>query len=230
MDLCVSGPDALTLSRFYTSKDTLDIATFGGWRFQPQTYFLIRPNPDRGDFQTHQGSFECLDIYVGTDEGSLLKFSGFQNWENLEVRSEFFVDLEEDEVGVCNTAKGSPSSLTNTKNSILYYDPKTKSFELQLSGGSKRIYVQASSDNQFLLSKEVLSSGNQITYEYDQTYRVKQIRMTTAQENCISLSASSTDIFPSFKRSNRDSLLFFSSIFRKLNPFEILFKRFLIVG
>jgi RHS repeat-associated protein len=187
VDLCVSGPDPLILSRFYTSKDRLDSATFGGWRFQPQTFFLICPNPDRSGYQTPQGSFECLDIYVGMPEGSLLKFSGFQNWENPEVRSKFFVDLEEDEVGVCNIAKGTPSSWTNTKNHVLSFDPKSKSFELQLSSGGKRIYVQGSSPGHFLLSTEVLPSGNQITYEYDQSHRIKQIKMTgTSRSKLIS--------------------------------------------
>lgn len=64
VDLCIPGPDPLIVSRFYTSKDRLDIATFGGWRFQPQTFFLICPNPDRSSFQIPQGNFECLDIYV----------------------------------------------------------------------------------------------------------------------------------------------------------------------
>ncbi len=62
VDLCVSGPDPLTLSRFYTSKDSLDIATFGGWRFQPQTFFLICPNPERSSFQTPQGTFLNFDL------------------------------------------------------------------------------------------------------------------------------------------------------------------------
>jgi len=183
VDLCVSGPDLLTLSRFYASKDSLDIATFGGWRFQPQTFFLIRPNPDRDDFQTIQGTFECLDIFIGTPEGSLLKFTGFQNWKNPEVRSKFVVDLEEDEIGLCNTAKGSPSSWTNIKNHILYYDPQSQSFELHLSTGGKRTYVQGFKPHQFLLSFETLPTGNQISYEYDKEQRVKQIRMTNAQAN-----------------------------------------------
>lgn len=180
IDFCLPGPDPIIISRFYTSKDTLDIATFGGWRFQPQTFFLICPNPDRDGFQTPQGNFECLDIYVGTPEGSLLKFSGFQNWENPEIQSKFFVDLEEDEAGICNIARGGPSSWTNVKNHVLYYEPKSKSFELQLSSGGKRTYVQDPSTNRFLLKAEVLPSGNQITYEYDQSCRVKQINMTSS--------------------------------------------------
>jgi len=62
IDLCIPGPDPLIVSRFYTSKDTLDVARFGGWRFHPQTFFLIGPKQN-----------EKLNIYIGMLEGSILK-------------------------------------------------------------------------------------------------------------------------------------------------------------
>lgn len=180
VDLCISGPDPLILSRFYTSRDPLDIATFGAWRFQPQTFFLICPDPKQGSYQTPQGIFEGLDIFIGTPEGSLLKFSGFQNWDNVEIRSEFRIYLEEDESGICNTAKGRPSSWTHPKNHILYYHPQSRSFELQLSSGEKRIYAPCQNMRQFHLKEEILPTGNRIFYEYDNKQRLKQITMKNA--------------------------------------------------
>ena len=178
VDLCVSGPDPLVLSRFYTSQDTLDVAGFGGWRFQPQTFLLMCPHPEQDSFQT-----PYLDIFIGTPEGSLLKFSGFQNWENPEVSSEFLIDLEEDQVGICNTAKGHPSSWTNVKNHILHYDPQVQYFELRLSSGGKRTYAKSHTPYQFHLTREVLPTGNQILYEYDEELRLKHIKMTNTQNS-----------------------------------------------
>ena len=180
-DLVVSGPDLLILSRFYTSQDTLDIASFGAWRFQPQTFFLICGDPKQGGYQTPQGIFEGLNIFIGTPEGSLLKFSGFQNWDNPEVHSEFRIYLEEDESGICNTARGCPSSWANPKHHILYYHPQSQSFELQLSSGGKRVYTQSQSARQFHLKEEILPTGNRISYEYDTELRLKQIKMTNVQ-------------------------------------------------
>jgi len=168
VDLYIFGPDPLVLSRFYTSQDTLDVASFGGWRFQPQTFLLMCPHPEQDSFQT-----PYLDILVGTPEGSLLKFSGFQNWENLQVHSEFLIDLEEEDVGMCNTAKGSPSSWTNVKNHVLHYDPQSRSFELHLSSGEKRTYTQSRDPHQFHLTEETLPTGNRISYEYDEELRLK---------------------------------------------------------
>ena len=178
VDLCVSGPDPLILSRSYTSQDSLDVASFGGWRFQPQTFFLICPTPKQDSFQN-----PYLDIFVGTPEGSLLKFSGFQNWENPEVHSQFLIDLEEDEVGICNIAKGPPSSWKNVKNHLLHYNPQSQSFELHLSSGGKRTYTKSHTPYQFHLTLEVLPSGNQILYEYDEDLRLKHIKMTNAQNS-----------------------------------------------
>ncbi len=178
VDLCVSGPDPLVLSRFYTSQDSLDVASFGGWRLQPQIFFQVCPTPKQDSFQN-----PYLDIFVGTPEGSLLKFSGFQNWENPEISSEFLIDLEEDQAGICNTAKGSPSSWTNVKNHVLFYDPQSQSFELHLSSGGKRTYTKSHTSHQFHLTLEVLPTGNQILYEYDEDLRLKHIKMTNAQNS-----------------------------------------------
>ena len=45
VDLTVSSPDSLVLSRFYSSRDTIQTATFGGWRFNPQCFLSIRKDP-----------------------------------------------------------------------------------------------------------------------------------------------------------------------------------------
>ncbi|MDJ0652183.1 MAG: hypothetical protein QNJ27_04190 [Simkaniaceae bacterium] len=182
VDLCISGPDPLILSRFYTSQDSLDIASFGAWRFLPQSFFLICPDPKQESRQTSDGTFEGLNIFIGTVEGTFLKFSGFQNWDNIKVDSVFRIHLEEDESGICNTARGRPSSWTHPKNHVLYYHPQSGLFELQLSSGEKRIYAPCQQNTrQFHLKEEILPSGNRTFYEYDSEQRLKKITMTNAR-------------------------------------------------
>ena len=45
VDLTVSSPDSLILSRFYSSRDTLQTANFGGWRFNPHCFLSIQKDP-----------------------------------------------------------------------------------------------------------------------------------------------------------------------------------------
>lgn len=49
VDVSVASPDSLVLSRFYSSRDTLPIATFGGWRFNPQCFLTMQKRPPRKD-------------------------------------------------------------------------------------------------------------------------------------------------------------------------------------
>src|SRR5271154_5345863 len=58
VDLTVPSPDSLTLSRFYSSRDTIETATFGGWRFNPQCFLSIRKDPKGKTYTTAEGKFE----------------------------------------------------------------------------------------------------------------------------------------------------------------------------
>src|SRR5580700_7103684 len=52
VDLIVPSPDSLILSRFYSSRDTIQTATFGGWRFNPQCFLSIRKDPKGKTYTT----------------------------------------------------------------------------------------------------------------------------------------------------------------------------------
>ncbi|MBI3259667.1 MAG: hypothetical protein HYZ54_09365 [Ignavibacteriae bacterium] len=42
VDLVVPGPDPLTLSRYYSSRDSFTIANIGGWRFHPHCFLFVK--------------------------------------------------------------------------------------------------------------------------------------------------------------------------------------------
>ncbi|MGL5264437.1 MAG: DUF6531 domain-containing protein [Candidatus Rhabdochlamydia sp.] len=45
VDLVVPAPDSLILSRFYSSRDTVQTAKLGGWRFNPHCFLTMQKDP-----------------------------------------------------------------------------------------------------------------------------------------------------------------------------------------
>ena len=82
VDLTVSSPDSLILSRFYSSKDSLQTANFGGWRFNPHCFLSIQKDPKGKSYTTAEGKFECTYVYVGNPDGTILTYVGWQNTTN----------------------------------------------------------------------------------------------------------------------------------------------------
>ncbi len=159
VDLTVSSPDSLVLSRFYTSRDTLQTANFGGWRFNPHCFLSIQKDPKDKPYTTSEGKFERTYVYVGNPDGAILTYVGWQNTTNPSKKSLFKIDPEGEVVGIANTAKGTISCWTNLKNNELYFDPQTNSFELFLCSEGKRFYSKHPSLDVYFITQEVLPSG-----------------------------------------------------------------------
>ena len=159
VDLTVSSPDSLVLSRFYTSRDTLQTANFGGWRFNPHCFLSIQKDPKGKPYTTSEGKFERTYVYVGNPDGAILTYVGWQNTTNPSKKSLFKIDPEGDVTGIANTAKGTISCWTNLKNNELYFDPQTNSFELFLCSEGKRFYSKHPSLDVYFITQEVLPSG-----------------------------------------------------------------------
>ncbi len=154
-DLVVPGPDALTLSRFYSSRDSLSNATFGGWRFFPQCFL----------------SLEDSSVWVGTPEGNVLTFTPDPKNPSL-----FLLNGS----GLMNTARGMICSWTNQTNNSLFFDEANDCFTLTLSSGGKRHYAKNAS--LYLLFCEVLPNGNKIFYEYDKKGQLCLLKATNSSE------------------------------------------------
>lgn len=184
IDLTVPSPDSLVLSRFYSSRDTIQTATFGGWRFNPQCFLAIQKDPKGKTYTTGEGKFEKTYVHVGNPDGTILTYVGWQNASNPK-RSLFKIDPEEGSLGLCNTAKGNISSWTNQKNNELYFDPQIDCYELSLCSGGKRFYAKHPSLGTYFITHEILPSGNKIYYEFDEKGQLSFIKEMNASEKKI---------------------------------------------
>ncbi|MBX7067451.1 MAG: hypothetical protein K1X28_09485 [Parachlamydiales bacterium] len=186
IDLIVPGPDSLILSRSYNSRDSLLArSTFGGWRFNPHCFLFVEKTTPPKSYTTADGTFDYTRILVGTNEGSILTFVGWQNTTNRDSRSQFKIDIEGDLLGMANTARGNINAWSNLKNNQLYFNAKENHFEVFLSSGGKRLYAPSSSAlDLYLLKVETLPSGNKIFYEYEGDV-ICRIKMTNATEEKI---------------------------------------------
>lgn len=185
VDLIVPSPDSLILSRFYSSRDTIKTATFGGWRFNPQCFFSVRKDPKGKTYTTAEGKFERTYVYVGNQDGTILTYVGWQNTTNPSKQSLFKIDPEGESIGICNTAKGNISSWTNLKNNELYFNPQTDSFELLVCSGGRRFYAKHPFLGIYFITQEILPSGNKLFYEFDEKGQLSLIKETNASEQKI---------------------------------------------
>lgn len=163
-DRIVPAPDSLVFSRFYSSQDSAKVATFGGWRFKPECFLSFQKDSKGKTFSNGEGNFERFYAYVGNPDGSIFTYVGWKNTSNTTEPTLFKVDLEETH-GVANTARKTPGSWNNQKNNQLFYHPQTDSFELFLCSEGKRFYKKHPSLDIYVLSHEILPSGNKIFYE-----------------------------------------------------------------
>lgn len=175
VDLTVSAPDSLILSRFYSSRDPLETATLGGWRFNPQCFLSVRE-------RARNGKHKQLIAHVGNPDGPILTYIGWQNTERATERTVLEIDVQEEALGIANTAKGSITRSTNLKNNRLYYNFSDESFELLLCSGGKRFYKKHPTKELYLITHEILPSGNKIFYEFDGKTQLTCIKETNASE------------------------------------------------
>lgn len=182
VDAVVAGPDPLILSRLYSSNDTLENGNFGGWRFLSKCNLTLKQDPKRKSYSTSEGTFERTYVRIGTDEGSILTYVGWQNKTNPEATSIYKVDVEDEAFSMANTSRGWPQETSNQKNNELYYYANGDFFELLLCNHGKRVYTKHPSHHCYLLERESLPSGNKIFYEYDEEGCPTTIKMTNAAE------------------------------------------------
>lgn len=182
VDLTVPSPDTLVLSRSYSSRDTLPIATFGGWRFNPQCFLTMEKDPKGKTYSSSDGKFERTFAYVGNPEGSILTYVGWRNVTNPSKPILFKIDAEMECAGIANTARGDIGAWTNLKNNELYYDPQNDTFELHLCTEGKRFYAKNSTGNFYSITNEILPSGNKIFYEFNNKNQIELIKETNASE------------------------------------------------
>ena len=171
IDVYLEGPDPLVFARSYDSRGSL--SDVGGWSFSPHCFLRVIKAPHPRTYSTAVGTFELIQILVGTDTGSALAYTG---WQNPHIKSAFKLDAE----GLANTARQSISAWTNQKNNQLIFEDNQ--YELTTSIGGKKIYTPSSQNSGlYLLAQETLPSGNKIFYAYEGDF-LAEIKMTNASE------------------------------------------------
>jgi hypothetical protein len=122
IDLIVPGPDSLVFSRYYSSRDSLLAGTsLGGWRFNPHCFLSIQKEIRPRTYTTTEGKFDYTCILIGTNEGSILTYTGWQNTTNPDARSLFKADIENSLLGLANTARGNIHVDTSDNKTVDYH-------------------------------------------------------------------------------------------------------------
>jgi len=116
-DLVISGPDAIVLQRFYSTKDVITGAEAGGWRMLPQRFLVIGKDVSgRPCNIANQGWAFAL---VGERSGGILPYRGLRN-ANGTSNDPLKIDALRDASGMVNTYAIEINGQTNHQNKNLY--------------------------------------------------------------------------------------------------------------
>lgn len=193
-DLVITGPDALVLQRSYSTKDVIIGVQAGGWRVFPQRFLVIGKDPCGKSCTVGKDQFEWTSAFTGERSGGILPYSGWRN-TNGSTKDPLKIDILNNAVGLVNTYAKEINGQTNHQNNLLHC--KGDTCELSLGDGTRRIYqrvndppsqllgeeltpimaAQVIDPTYYLLIKEVLPSGNQLFFSYDEAHHLFAIEM-----------------------------------------------------
>ena len=193
-DLVITGPDALVLQRFYSTKDAITGVQAGGWRMLPQRFLIVGKDASGKSCTVGKDRFEWTSAFTGERSGGILPYSGWRN-TNGSTKDPLKIDVLNNAVGLVNTYAQEINGQTNHQNNLLHC--KGDTCELSLGDGSKRIYqrvddppsqllgeeltpimaAQVIDPTYFLLIQEILPSGNQLFFSYNEVHHLIAIEM-----------------------------------------------------
>lgn len=185
-DLVITGPDALILQRFYSTRDSVTGTHLGSWRMLPERFLVVGKDPSAN-------SSKVL-AFTGDRSGGIFPYSGIRN-STGNIQDPLKVDIFSRAIGMVNTYAKEINGQNNHTNNRLYY--KNDTCELILGDGTKRIYKkilrfpslifgeelvplmaeQVEKPEYFLLVQEILPSGNKLFFSYDPSGHIISIEM-----------------------------------------------------
>lgn len=203
IDLAIAGPDTLLLERFYSGKDPIKGIQLGTWRIFPERFLVIGKDPKGHSCILENECFTWDLAFIGERSGGILPYSGLRS-ESGSTKDPLRIDAGKYAKGMVNTYTEEISGQTNHRNNILH--TKGSSSELTLGDGTRRIYHKITKPSfkilgeeliplmkaelidpeYFLLSQEVLPSGNSIFYSYDGDGHLISIEMKNMKGKPIS--------------------------------------------
>ncbi|MBM3197969.1 MAG: hypothetical protein FJZ58_01780, partial [Chlamydiae bacterium] len=195
-DLTISGPDPLVLKRFYSSISR-------EWRIYPERFLVIGQDPSKKPCRIGKDLFTRSIAFTGERSGSILPYSGWRNVNGM-AKDPLKIDILNQAVGLVNSSSQELCGRTNLQNNQLRCIEN--GCELTLGDGTKRIYEQVDTLSSFilggesipqvalqmiapsyyLLTREILPSGNQLFFFYDQEGNLVSIEMKNANHKILS--------------------------------------------
>jgi len=183
-DLVITGPDALILQRFYSTKDSVNGTQKGGWRIFPERFLVVGKDRSRKSSASGKDQFDWTLAFTGERSGGILPYSGWRNKNKL-TSDLLKIEVLNDAMGMVNTYAKDINGQVNHQNNDLHC--KENRCELTLGDGAKRIYqkveqlpsmllgeeltplmtAQVDEPDYFLLIQEILPSGNKLFFSYD---------------------------------------------------------------
>jgi YD repeat-containing protein len=202
-DLVITGPDALVLQRFYSTKDVMTGSQAGGWRIYPQRFLVIGKDSSGKSCTVGKDQFEWTSAFTGERSGGILPYSGWRN-VNGSTKDPLKIDILNKALGLVNTYAKEINGQTNHQNNQLHC--KGDICELTLGDGTRRLYkrvaalpsqllgeeltpimaTQVLDPTYFLLIQEVLPSGNQLFFSYDEVHHLIAIKMKSPSGKTLS--------------------------------------------
>lgn len=173
IDMVVSAPDSLVVSRFYSSCDIEETAKLGGWRFFPQVFLSMERALDEGK-EDYQGTF----LRVGDRDGTILTYIESRESEASNGQVRFVPNL----TGLSNNARGSLFPWVDLRNNSAIYDAKLDRVEIKLCSLGRRFYGRVPGESSYRMTHEILPSGNKIFYEFDGKGRLIGLKETNGSE------------------------------------------------
>lgn len=183
-DLVIAGPDALILQRFYSTADVITGVQEGGWRIFPQRFLVIGKDPSAKSCTIGKDRFEWTSALVGERSGGTLPYNGWRKTDGT-TKDPLKIDILNVALGLVNTYAKEINGQNNHQNNLLHCLGNT--CEITLGDGTRRFYKrvnflpsqilgeeltpimadQVLEPSYFLLTQEILPSGNQLFFTYD---------------------------------------------------------------
>lgn len=180
-DLVIAGPDALVLQRFFSTHDAVTGNQEGAFRIVPQRFLVI--GKDISGKTRHPGEHWSY-AFVGERSGGILPYCGWKGTNGV-TQDPLKIDILNSAPGMVNTYAEKLGGQTNHQNNALHC--RGTSAEVVLGDGSRRFYQkvdqlpslllgeeltplmahQVVNPEYFLLTQEILPSGNRIFFSYD---------------------------------------------------------------
>jgi YD repeat-containing protein len=194
-DLLITGPDALLLQRFYTKEE--------GWKIFPERFLVVGQDPSKKSCNVGKERFEWTLALTGERSGGILPYSGWRNRDGI-TQDPLKIDILNQAIGMVNTYAKDMNGQTNHQNNFLHC--KGDTCELTLGDGTKRLYKhvavlpsqilgeqltpilsgQVLDPAYFLLIQEILPSGNQLFFFYDENTHLIAIELKNSSHKILS--------------------------------------------